>query len=58
LSGPPSICAWALANGWPAKGARRLKELATDIAGGKRPRAIRGALRPDILQVWRDASRQ
>ncbi|HEY5475388.1 MAG TPA: hypothetical protein VIK11_01620 [Tepidiformaceae bacterium] len=55
---PQGIYAWALANGWPAKGAQRLKELATDIAGGKRPRAVPGALRPDILQVWQDATQQ
>lgn len=51
---PANIYAWALANGWPAAGAQRLKELASDIAGGKRPRpGIPGGLRPDILQLWR-----
>ncbi len=54
---PDELYAWALANGWPAGGASRLKALAVQIAGGSRPRADRGALRADILDVWRgDAS--
>jgi hypothetical protein len=52
---PPSIYAWALAHGWPARGAQRLQKLAAAIAGGKRPRpGVEPALRSDILQVWRD----
>lgn len=50
---PQALYAWSLANGWPAGGATRLKDLTAQIAAGKRPRADRGALRPDILQVWR-----
>ncbi|MDP3713796.1 MAG: hypothetical protein Q8R60_15075 [Mycobacteriales bacterium] len=50
---PDELYAWALANGWPAGGATRLKEFAVQIAGGHRPRVDRGALRPDILEVWR-----
>lgn len=50
---PAQLYTWALANGWPAGGATRLKELAVQIVGGRRPRADRGALRPDILEVWR-----
>jgi hypothetical protein len=48
------IYAWALANQWPARGAERLKELTSRIAGGHRPRL--GATYPfrdDILEVWR-----
>ena len=50
---PAEIYTWALAHGWPAAGATRLKDLAGQIAAGGRPRAERSALRPDILQVWR-----
>lgn len=50
---PDELYAWALANGWPARGADRLKEFAMQINRGSRPRADRSALRPDILQVWR-----
>lgn len=50
---PDEMYAWALAHGWPAGGATRLKELAVQIVDGRRPRADRGALRPDILEVWR-----
>ena len=53
---PEPIYAWALANGWPARGAQRLRELAEKIAGGTRPRLQGGSpFRPDILQQWRDA---
>jgi len=55
---PAALYAWALASGWPAGGATRLKELATDIVGGRRPRADRRALRPDILTVWRQEAGQ
>jgi hypothetical protein len=50
---PDELYAWALAHGWPATGAMRLKDLAAQIASGGRPRAERGALRADILDVWR-----
>jgi hypothetical protein len=50
------IYAWALANGWPARGAQRLRELAEKIVGGTRPRLQGGSpFRPDTLQQWRDA---
>jgi len=50
---PPDIYAWAPANGWPARGALRLRELAATIAGGKRPQLKhRSPFRKDILSVW------
>lgn len=51
---PEPIYAWALANGWPARGAERLRELAVKITSGTRPRIQGGSpFRPDILQQWR-----
>lgn len=48
------IYAWALGNGWPARGAERLKQLVEKINSGTRPR-LQGAypLRDDILTQWR-----
>ena len=48
------IYAWALANGWSASGADRLKELAARISAGHRPR-LNGPnpFRRDILDVWK-----
>lgn len=52
------IYAWALANGWPARGAQRLRELVEKIQSGTRPRLQGGSpFRPDILQQWRKAAR-
>jgi hypothetical protein len=49
--------AWALANGWSPRGARRLGELATAISSGKRPRLSGPSpLRSDILDIWRAAA--
>lgn len=51
---PDGIYAWALANGWPGRGAERLRELAEAYEAGKRPQ-MKGdfPFRADILQVWR-----
>jgi len=51
---PDEVYAWSLAHGWPARGALRLKEIASRIAAGSRPHPPSpSALRPDILSVWR-----
>ncbi len=51
---PEPIYAWALANGWPARGAERLRELAQKFEAGI---AVRGgqspALRPSAVAEWR-----
>lgn len=54
---PEPIYAWALAHGWPASGALRLREFVEKIVGGVRPR-VQGSspFRPDILQQWREAA--
>lgn len=47
------VYAFALANDWPDRGARRLAEWAGEIDTGKRKRFNgRPALRPDILDKW------
>lgn len=54
---PDAIYSWALANGWPSRGADRLRALAADYEAGKRPQ-MKGQFpfRPDILDVWRAAA--
>lgn len=51
---PDHVYAWALAHGWPAGGAERLRELASNFEKGKNPQ-MKGAnpLRPDIVEIWR-----
>jgi hypothetical protein len=51
---PEQIYEWALINGWPSRGADRLRELAEKFAKGVRPR-LNGPwpLRSDILATWR-----
>jgi hypothetical protein len=52
---PEALFAWALANGWNARGAERLRDFATRINSGKRLRlGMSTALRPDIVQAWRE----
>lgn len=48
-----AVYAWALAHGWPAAGAERLRELAEKIDAGSTVQ-LTGSwpLRDDILQVW------
>lgn len=48
------IYEWAIINGWPERGADRLRELAEKISKGARPR-LNGPwpLRSDILDTWR-----
>lgn len=52
---PDAVYAFALAHGWPGRGAGRLRELASQIDAGKAVR-LQGPspLRSDILQRWRD----
>lgn len=53
------IYKWAVINGWPERGADRLRELAEKIGNGARPH-LNGPwpLRSDILDTWRgNASR-
>ncbi len=47
------VHAWALANGWPARGAERLREMAEKIDAGRAVQ-MRGdsPLRPDALARW------
>ncbi len=52
---PEALYTWSLANGWNASGAERLRDFATRINSGKRLRlGMPGALRSDIVQVWRE----
>ncbi|MCZ2813159.1 hypothetical protein O2W15_17135 [Modestobacter sp. VKM Ac-2979] len=50
---PEEIYAWTLSKGWRPMGAAELRDFATAINRGTRPRAHRPALRADILDVWR-----
>lgn len=51
---PDVIYAWATANGWQARGAERLRTLATKFEAGKRPQLKGGyPFRSDILEIWR-----
>jgi hypothetical protein len=51
---PNAVHAWVLAHGWPAGGAKRLREMCVKLTGGHTLRAAgaAAALRPDILQQW------
>jgi hypothetical protein len=50
-----AVYAYALAHGWPGRGAERLRELASKIDAGRTVRLQSSSpLRPDILQRWRD----
>ena len=55
-----AIYGWALANGWPGRGAERLREMAAKIDGGVRMRTGTGdsPLRPDALSHWREQAAQ
>jgi hypothetical protein len=48
------VYAWSIANGWPTRGAERLRILASDFEAGKRPQ-MKGEFpfRADILDTWR-----
>jgi hypothetical protein len=52
------VCAFALAQGWPDRGARRLRDWAGEIDAGVRKR-VNGPwpLREDVIEVWRGESR-
>lgn len=50
-----AIYSWALANGWPGRGAERLREMAGQISNGVRMRTGTSGnpLREDALAQWR-----
>jgi hypothetical protein len=51
---PEALYAHALADGWPASGAQRLKEMATKVAAGKRLQGWNdGRWRADVVDHWR-----
>lgn len=56
---PDPVYAWAIVNGWPARGAERLRSLAADFEAGKRP-GLKGGypFRSDILDAWRREAEQ
>jgi hypothetical protein len=51
---PDAVYSWVLANKWPARGAERLREIASKIDDG-RVVQLKGSwpLRDDILKTWR-----
>lgn len=56
---PQAVYAWALAHGWPARGADRLRELASRFEAGRVPRVRQpNPFRADIVQQWRTAAAQ
>lgn len=56
---PDPVYSWAIANGWQARGAERLRKLAEDFEAGKRPQ-LKGPypFRSDILEIWRRDARK
>ena len=48
------IEAWAAANGWPARHASELAQVARDIAAGKQLRAGKRPWRSDVIAIWRE----
>jgi hypothetical protein len=56
---PATVYAWALAHEWPARGADRLRELASKVEAGRAPRARQPhPFRADIVEQWRTAAAQ
>ncbi len=55
---PRDARAWAMANGWSARAAEQLADLAEQIAAGRRLRTRRSGLRSDILDTWRQRAAQ
>ncbi len=53
------VYAWALANGWPARGAERLREMAEKIDAGRTVQ-MKGPspLRPEVLSMWKAEANQ
>jgi len=53
------VYAWALANGWPARGADRLREMAGKIDAGRQVQ-LKGQwpFASDILEVWRAEAKE
>lgn len=50
---PNAVYAWALGNGWPGRGAERLREMVAKIGRGVKMRSGGESLRPDVLDRWR-----
>lgn len=54
---PDALYAHALAEGWPERGAARLREMAVQVANGGRPRGWnQRRWRADVVQDWRQAA--
>lgn len=54
---PDALYAHALANGWPERGAARLREMATQVTKGGRPQGWRQQRwRPEVVDDWRQAA--
>jgi hypothetical protein len=52
-----ALYAHALAAGWPERGAARLREMATQVANGGRPRGWnQQRWRPEVVAIWRQAA--
>ncbi|MBO0881475.1 MAG: hypothetical protein J2P17_14250 [Mycobacterium sp.] len=48
-----AVYSWSLANGWPAGGAERLRDIASRIDAGRVVQLKGGSpLRPDVLERW------
>jgi hypothetical protein len=55
---PANIKAWAMANGWSARHADSLAEIAEGVKAGKAYRAGANSWRDDILAQWRQRTNQ
>jgi len=53
---PTELYTWAVGNGWPARRAEELRDLATQIASGSRPRVRRGMFRTDVYERWSESA--
>lgn len=54
---PDALYAHALADGWPERGAARLREMATQVAKGGRPQGWnQQRWRPEVVDDWRQAA--
>jgi hypothetical protein len=54
---PDALYAHALAEGWPERGAARLREMATQVAKGGRPQGWKQQRwRPEVVDDWRQAA--
>jgi hypothetical protein len=54
---PDALYAHALADGWPERGAARLREMATQVTKGGRPQGWKQQRwRPEVVDAWRQAA--